>query len=316
MLFLDELGCGHQVLRVGKDEVPRERAEVRPESSPEPLRPIRVALREHVEVFLERAANRLPVELHVWMLSLEEMAEPFRATLGLAPRGLERLGLGVQREQDPLLNLAGPGLPLPLHDRQLVAPATNVRHPRAPLCVRGYHAASMLCKAKTPDTTSPPGHKHLADWGGPCLVGLIRDSGPWITKICSASHRPAAESASRAHPKHACRPRRAHGGPVPREGFRRHPSPGAQRRPSPDHRHPAIPCEAAHRRPLPGRRAQRANQNTAAHTRAPQTRQPISAARPWETRPRRYQSIAAASLTSFSSSVGDRCRELGSSSGS
>lgn len=61
------------------------------------------------------------------MLSLEEMAKSFRATLGPAPHGLEHLGLGVKREQDPLLNLAGPGLSLPLDDGQLVAPATNVR---------------------------------------------------------------------------------------------------------------------------------------------------------------------------------------------
>ena len=110
MVFLDEMGCGRQVLRVGKHELPRERAEVCPESSAEPLRPICVALGEHVEVLLERAANRLPVELHVGMLSLEEMAKPLRAALGPALHGLERLGLGVEREEDPLLDLASPGL--------------------------------------------------------------------------------------------------------------------------------------------------------------------------------------------------------------
>src|SRR5512143_655621 len=74
------------------------------------------------------------------MLSLEELAKAFRATLGPAPHGLERLGLGVEREQYLLLNLAGPGITLPLNDRQLVPPATNVSHPPASFVVRRYHS--------------------------------------------------------------------------------------------------------------------------------------------------------------------------------
>ena len=81
-----------------------------------------------VQVVLDPLPDRGPVHLDVGRPSSEERLD-VPAALGLTPaEDLEGLGLGVDGEQDSLLNLAGPWLPLPLDNGQLLAASTDMRH--------------------------------------------------------------------------------------------------------------------------------------------------------------------------------------------
>ena len=154
---VDGLAGGEERVRVGHDELLRERAEIASEAREEPRRPVLVRFRESVEVGCDRALDPLPVEAELRKGVLHERAE-LAASFGAGPADrLQRLGAGVQREQDPLLDLPCARLSLAVGEDELATAAANrqigacrPRAARGPRGVRRLVRRSGMCDALPP----------------------------------------------------------------------------------------------------------------------------------------------------------------------
>ena len=138
---------------VSEDELSRKRTQVVPKTSAQPLRAVLVAIRQRVEVLLDCAPNLLPVELEIRALPLEKMSKPLPAALRAAPENLERLGPGVKREEDPLLDVTAVWLPFAVDNGQLIPSPTDVRHASPSLVWHSYHRVRLLCNCQLQNTT-------------------------------------------------------------------------------------------------------------------------------------------------------------------
>lgn len=128
VVLLDDIRGRLEILRIREDELAREPTQVVPEMSAEPLRPVLVTIWQHAEVLLDRPANLLPVELEIRVLLFEQLSKSVPAALGATPERLQRFRLRVKREEDPLLNCPGVGLPFAVNDGQLIPSLTDVCH--------------------------------------------------------------------------------------------------------------------------------------------------------------------------------------------
>ena len=171
-MLLDDI-CGRdEILRVSKNELTRERAEIAPEPAAKALGPVIVMFRQCVQVLPNRMQDLLPVEPQVGMLSLKKLAETLRAAVGASPKNFERFRSGIKREQNSLADSPVPRLPFTMNDRQLVPSVTDIGHDSLQLSASVYHGARCcaILLIQTQQNLTANSHTSLEKYS--CFDGL------------------------------------------------------------------------------------------------------------------------------------------------